>query len=116
MAEQTELVDRFLKALEERDLDAVVGFYAEGAQVVRFEGVAAGTDQIRAFFVGFFAAYLRFELVSLDQIRATDDLVVWDATMETGAGLLQVTNVLFLDDGGKIVRHVPWIRGYWGKT
>lgn len=116
MAEPTELVDRFLNALEERDLDAVVSLYAEEASVVRFEGIAAGTEQIRAFFVGFFAAYLQFGLVSLDQFRATDDLVVWDATMETGAGLLQVTNVLFLDDAGKIVRHVPWVRGYWGKT
>lgn len=116
MVEASDLVDQYLKALGDRDLDLVLSFYADEAAIVSFKGVAQGTEQIRTFLVGFLSAYDRYEVVSIDQLRATEDLVVWDATMETGAGLLQVTDVVTLDEDRRIFRHVPSIRGYWGKT
>jgi hypothetical protein len=39
---------------------------------------------------------------------------MWDATVQTRAGLLQTTQIMYLDADGKIVHHVPGIRGYWG--
>ena len=116
MAEAPLLLDRYLHALRDRDLDRAVGFYADDAVIVSFDGVATGPRQIRVYLTGFLAAHDRYELVSIDQLRVTDDLIIWDATMETGEGLLQVTNVVTLDDSGRILRHVPSVRGYWGKT
>lgn len=116
MADASRIVQQYLKALADGDVDTALGLYADQAVVVSFGGVAEGVDQIRSFLVGFLAAYDSYDLVSIDQLRAIDDLIVWDATIETGAGLLQVTNVVTLDDGGRFLRHVPSIRGYWGKS
>ena len=116
MVNPPQVVEQYLKALGDRDVELALGFYADDAVIVSFEGVAQGTHQIRSFLAGFLAAYDKYDLVSIDQLRAAHDLIVWDATMETGAGLLQVTNVVTLDEGGSIVRHVPSIRGYWGKS
>ncbi len=116
MAESSDLVDQYLEALAAGELEAVVGLYSDDARIVSFEGVAEGPEQIRALISEFLSPYDRFDLVSIDQLQATSDLITWDATMETGAGLMQVTNVIVLDGEGKIVRHVPSIRGFWGKT
>lgn len=116
MVDASQVVNQYLSALGDRDVDLALSCYADDALIVSFEGVAEGTDQIRSFLAGFLAAYDRYDVVSIDQLRAVHDLIVWDATMETGAGLQQVTNVVTLDEGGLIVRHVPSVRGYWGKT
>ena len=116
MADTSQLVEQYLKALGDRDVDMALSFYSDHGVIVSFEGVAEGVDQLRSFLAGFLAAYDNYDLVSIDQLRAAHDLIVWDATMETGVGLLQVTNVVMLDENGKIVRHVPSVRGYWGKT
>ncbi len=116
MADSSVLVEHYLEALGARDVDRVLSFYADDGVIVSFDGVAEGLDQLRSFLTGFLAAYDRYELVSVDQLRAARDLIVWDATMDTGEGLLQVTNVVTLDDAGKIARHVPGVRGYWGRT
>jgi ketosteroid isomerase-like protein len=116
MADLPQVVDQYLKALADRDVDRALGFYADHAVIVSFEGVAEGAEQIRSFLAGFIGAYDRYDLVSIDQLRAAHDLIVWEATMETGAGLMQVTNVVTLDDDGLILRHVRSVRGYWGKT
>ncbi len=116
MPETVEVVDEFTKALAGRDVDRAVKLYAADAVVVRYEGVAVGTEQVRAFLVGFLSTYERFELVSLDQLQRSDDTIVWDASIETGAGVLLTTNVFLLDGDGRISRHVPLVRGYWGRT
>ena len=116
MPEMVEVVDEFTKALAGRDVDRAVKLYAEDAVVVRYEGVAVGTEQVRAFLVGFLSTYERFELVSLDPLQRSDDTIVWDASIEIGAGVLLATNVFLLDGDGRIARHVPLVRGYWGRT
>lgn len=116
MAEPTDFVEEYLRALGDRDVDSALGFYADDAVIVSFRGVAEGREQLRSFLVGFLAAYDGYQLVSVDQLRAANDVVVWDATIETGGGMLQVTNVVTQNTEGKIVRHVPLVRGYWGKN
>lgn len=115
MAEMVEIVDEFTRALADRDVGRAVDLYAADAIVVRYEGVAEGAEQIRAFLLGFLSSYERFELVSLDQLQRCDDTIVWDASIETGAGVLLTTNVFLLDADGRISRHVPLVRGYWGR-
>ncbi|MDH4280389.1 MAG: nuclear transport factor 2 family protein [Acidimicrobiia bacterium] len=116
MAEILEPIAELTEALAARDVERAMKLYAADAQVVRYEGVAKGTDEIRAFLIGFLSGYERFELISVDQVQRSDDMVVFDSSSETGAGVLQMINVLQLDDDGLITRHVPLIRGYWGKT
>lgn len=116
MAEVFEPITELTEALAARDVERAMKLYAADAQVVRYEGVAKGTDEIRAFLIGFLSGYERFELVSVDQVQRSDDMVVYDSSNETGAGILQTINVLQLDDDGLIMRHVPLIRGYWGRT
>ncbi|MDH3300362.1 MAG: nuclear transport factor 2 family protein [Acidimicrobiia bacterium] len=116
MAEIFEPVNELTEALAARDVERAIRLYAADAEVVRYEGVAKGTDEIRAFLIGFLSGYERFELISIDQVQRSDDMVVYDSSNETGAGVLQTINVLQLDNDGLITRHVPLIRGYWGKT
>ena len=116
MAEDVDLINRLTAALADRDIEGAVALYAPDAELVRYEGVARGTDEIRAFLVGFLTTYEQFSLVSLDNVVRTDDTIVWASSNDTGAGILQTTNVVVLDAEGRIVRHVPLMRGYWGRT
>ena len=116
MAEKIDLIEDFTQAVAARDVDRAVELYAPDAVVVRYEGIAAGADEIKAFILGLLSTYERFDAVSVDQVQRADDVIVWDASYETGAGVLQTTNVFVVDDDGRIVRHVPLVRGYWGRT
>lgn len=116
MAEIVEPITELTEAIAARDVERAMKLYAPNAEVVRYEGVARGTDEIRAFLIGLLSGYERFELISVDQIQRSDDMVVYDSSVETGAGVLQTINVLQLDDDGLITRHVPLIRGWWGRT
>lgn len=116
MAELLNVVDEFTKALSSRDVDRAVRLYAADAVVVAYGGVATGPDEIRTFLVGFLSGFEQFDLISVDQVQESHDTVLWDATSETGVGALQTTNVFILNDQGLIVRHVPLMRGFWGKT
>lgn len=55
-----------------------------------------------------------YELHSIDQLAKVGDVVMWDAVVTTANGMLETTEVLVLDDAGKIERHIPGLRGYWG--
>ena len=55
--------------------------------------------------------------LSLNQIvlvRSADDVLMWDALVDTDLGVIQVFHVVILDDDGKFHRHIPGLRGYWG--
>ena len=41
--------------------------------------------------------------------------MIWDALVSTDEGMLMTYDVVILDDEGRITRHVPTIRGYWGR-
>jgi SnoaL-like domain len=109
------LIDRFYELLAEGDVDGVVALYAAGAQVIRFDAVAATPDEIKAYIEGFLRRHRACSLHSIDQFRESDDIVMWDAMLDTADGVLQATHVVVLDADGAIRRHIPNIRGYWGK-
>ena len=110
-----QVAERYFAGLAAGDVDAVLELYADEAHVVRYEGVAVGRDQIRAFLVGILDAHGTFQLVSIDDFAAEADVIEWDATVETRDGMLSTSSVMTLDGSGAILRHVPSIRGYWGE-
>jgi hypothetical protein len=110
-----EFVEHILKLRGERQVSELVALYAADAAIVRYEGVARGTEELRAFTTGFLSAHGRFDLVTIDALTECEDVILFDATVETSVGLLQITEVIVLDEHGSIRRHVPGLRGYWGK-
>ncbi len=108
--------NRRMEFLATGDIDALVAQYASDAEIVRFLGVTRGHGEIRAYLVGFLAAHQSYKLVSLDQIQHSDDALIWEATVETAAGPIQVYDVFLFDGNGKVSREFPGIQGYWGSS
>lgn len=102
-----------MKLMASGDVEALVEQYAADAEVVRFLGVARGKDEIRAYLIGLLAAHKAYELLSLDQIQQSGESLIWEATVQTSAGPIQVYDVLVFDETGKIVRQFPGLQGYW---
>lgn len=109
------IVDELHRALAARDLDAVRALYAEAAELVRYDGAANGRDQIGSFYGRYLDNHGAYDLRSIDQFRSEDDVVLWDASVDTDEGVLLTFDVAIVDDAGLIVRHVPTVRGYWGQ-
>jgi predicted SnoaL-like aldol condensation-catalyzing enzyme len=110
-----DFVDRYYDLLGAGDVDGIAALYGDGGEVIRYDGVAADPDQIRGYFVGFLQRHPGCSLRSVDQIREADDVLMWDALVDTDNGLLQSVHVVLFDDDGKVRRHIPGIRGYWGQ-
>jgi hypothetical protein len=110
-----ELVEHILKLRSERRVGELVDLYSPDAMIARHEGSARGHDEIRSFLAGFLTAQGKFDVVSIDALSECDDVILWDATIETTPGPLQITEVVVLDERGLIRRHVPGLRGYWGR-
>ena len=109
------IVDGLHAALGARDLDAALDLYGEDAEIVRYDGSAKGADEIRGFYGRYVENHGRYDLDRIVDFRHVDDVVLWDALVNTNAGVLETYDVVILDDAGKISRHVPGIRGYWGQ-
>lgn len=105
-----------MKLMGSGDVDALVEYYAADAEVVRFLGVARGRDEIRAYLIGLLGAHQGYELVSLDQFQQSGESLMWEATVNTAAGPLQVYDVLVFNEEGKILRQFPGLQGYWGSS
>ncbi len=110
-----ELVERLIDLRGSERLDDLVAMYAADAVVARHRAVAHGRDEIRSFFVGYHSAHGRFDLRTMDAITMVDDLVVFEASVDTDLGVLQIADVLVVGDDGLIARHVIGQRGFWGK-
>lgn len=111
----TEFVERFYTLLGAGDVDGVVGLYGDGAEIIRYDGVAADPEQIGDYFRGYLGRHPGFGLRQIDQFREVDDVLMWDALVDTDNGILQAVHVVVLGDDGLIRRHIPGIRGYWGQ-
>ncbi len=109
-----ELVDRFGKLMADGDTATLAHMYSPDAKIVLFYGVASGRTEIEQMLAGSLRSHGRYDVLSIDQFQHDGDVVMWDATVETDTGPLQTTHVVVLDDDGRIRRHVPGIRGYWG--
>lgn len=108
-------LDRYYDLLGAGDVDGFVALYADDAEIVRYDGVAEGRDAIADYVREYLNRHPGFTLRSIDALRDADDVVMWDALVDTDNGVIQVVNVVVFDDGGLIHRHIPGLRGFWGK-
>jgi|TARA_R110002110_G_scaffold109327_1_gene272592 ketosteroid isomerase-like protein len=109
------LIDQYYATMAAGDVEALAAFYSLDALVIRFDGTSTGIAEILEFFTKMHAHYGQYELQSLDQVTESGDVLMWDALVTTSNGVVQVTEVLVLDEDGKIRRHMPGFRGFWGK-
>ena len=111
----SELIDRFYKCMANADARGLAELYAPDALMIRFDGTSKGTEEIVAFLLKMRADDGAYTLEMIEEANLSGDVLMWDAMINTSGGLLQTTEVLVLNAAGKIRRHVPGVRGYWGK-
>jgi hypothetical protein len=109
-----DLVARINELMSEKDVEALGDLYAADAQMVLYYRVASGRDEIRRLLASSLESHGVYDVISVDQFQDTGDIVMWDATVERDAGILEATHILILGADGLIRRHIPRIRGYWG--
>lgn len=114
MSDGAAFVDRFYELLMAGDIDGVVDLYSDDAEVVRYDGVADNVGSIRAYFRNYLMHHPGFALRVVDPIREADDVLMWDALIDTDNGILMTVHVVVFDDDGRVRRHIPGVRGYWG--
>jgi len=113
-ADIPDLVNEYYRLLGTGDIAGLVGLYGTDAEIIRYDGLARTPDDIASFFRLFLAKYPGVSLRSVDQLTQAADVLMWDALVDTDAGVLQTVDVVVLDDAESIRRHIPGIRGYWG--
>lgn len=115
-AAPSDLVRRWYQHVADDDVEQLASMYREDAQVIRFDGTSTGQAEIIDFLSSARRRHDPYVLRSVDQFTQSGDIVMWDASVETNAGVMQTTEILVLDGDGKIERHIPGIRGYWGAS
>jgi hypothetical protein len=103
-----DVFDRQLRLIEAGDLDGLLEQYDEDAVLVRFDRVVAGREGLREFFAGYLAAEPRVR--SVDAYAETDEVVSYQATLDTAGGEVRGYGVFVLRDG-KIWRQVAGVFG-----
>lgn len=110
-----EFVAEYYRKLSVADVEALVEWYAPDAEIVRYDGVANDRAAIGRYHREFLDRHGSVALQSIDQLRESDDVLMWDALVATDRGLLQAVHVVVFDDDARIRRHMPGMRGYWGR-
>ncbi len=114
-ADARSIIEDLYAALGARAFDRVAALYADDAELVRYDGAAHGPTEIAEFYERYISNHGTYALRELVQFRAVDDVILWDALVDTDAGILMTYDVVVTDGQGKIARHVPTVRGYWGQ-
>lgn len=109
------IIERFYELIETGDVDRLVMLYAANGEIIRYDGVAASSDEIRGYYRDYLARHPGSTLRQIDKIQSAGDVLMWDALVDSDAGLRQTIDVVILDDDGLIRRHIPGFRGYWGR-
>ncbi len=107
-------VDRYYELLANGDLERLSMLYADDAEIVRYDGVAKTPAEIAEYHRSLITQHSGIKLNQIDQFRRADDVLMWDALLDSDDGVLQTVEVMILDEDGRITRHIPGFRGYWG--
>jgi hypothetical protein len=107
------LIERCYEYLAAADVERLALMYADDAEIVRYDGVTYAPE-VPEYYRRLLSAHGFYRLREIVQIRRHDDVVMWDALVDTEAGVLQTVDVVILDDEDRVYRHIPGIRGYWG--
>jgi hypothetical protein len=103
-----ELFERQVGLIEAGDLEGLLAQYDDQAVLVRFDRVVTGREALREFFAGYLAGRPRIR--SVDAYADADDVVSYQATLETAGGEVRGYGVFVLRDG-KIWRQVAGVVG-----
>jgi ketosteroid isomerase-like protein len=114
MSNAENVVRRYHELLGLGDLQGWLGMYSDDAEIVRYDGVARNRDEFERYFTEHLGRHPGYQLRQIDRIREADDVLMWDALVETEHGVAQFFHVVIRDDDGRFHRHVPGMRGYWG--
>jgi Nuclear transport factor 2 (NTF2) domain len=107
-------VDRYYELLAAGDVERLTMLYLDEAEIVRYDGVAKTPTEIRSYFKKYLDQRPGLKLRQVDQLRRAEDVLLWDALLDSDAGVLQTVEVMIVDEDGRIRRHIPGFRGYWG--
>lgn len=88
---------RQLDALAAGDIDKIMENYEPDAALLRFEGAASGTAELRETLTGYLS--LKPELVELTQYIETDDTIFYRAVMNLGGAPEKAFGTLVLRNG-----------------
>lgn len=102
-----DLYERQLSLLSPDTVDELVETqYTEDAVLLSGDKAVRGREELRAHFGGYLVHLGGITLLSTDLFAETDDLIMFEATVETGTyGKVRVYDSWTLKDG-KIWRHV----------
>ena len=115
MDKTPEIIERYYELITARDPQALAKLYADDAEIIRYDGVAWGTAEIEQYYRNYITVRPGMVLRQIDKVRDTGEVLMWDALVESDAGVMQTLEVFILDDEGLIRRHIPGVRGYWGR-
>jgi steroid delta-isomerase len=106
-------VNTYLRALSEKDLDAIVGLYAENATVEDPVGseVVQGIEAIKAFYSKATSMDIKVELSG--QIRVAGKEAAFPFSLQIPGQVpmqIQVIDLFRFNDAGKIIS----MRAFWG--
>ena len=114
MSDANEIIERYYAALSTGDIDSLLAMYGEDSEIVRYDGVAVTAAEKREYFGHHLVRNPNLSLNQIVDVRRSDEVLMWDALIDTDHGVVQVFHVVILDDDGKFHRHIPGLRGYWG--
>lgn len=107
-------VTRYYELLSAADVERVTMLYADDCEIVRYDGVASDHAAIAEYYRAYLERHPGVKLREIDQLRRAGDVLMWDALVDADEGVMQTVEVMILDDDGRIRRHIPGFRGYWG--
>lgn len=105
---------RYYELINDGDLERLAMLYADDGEIIRYDGVADTPVTIADYYRRKLTEHPGLKLRQIDRIRRADDVLMWDALVDSDEGVLQTVEVMFLDEDGRIKRHIPGFRGYWG--
>jgi hypothetical protein len=94
--------------LARRDLDGLMNLYHPEAEVLRYDGVTRGRDEIRAMLERYMQ--LDLEFVKLNEYNATADTILLRGTMKV-KGEIEISCGTYVLKDGKIWRQTGAIEG-----
>lgn len=106
--------NRYYELINAGDVERLAMLYADDGEIVRYDGVANTPDAIADYYRRKLVDHPGLKLRQIDQIRRADDVLMWEALVDSDGGVLQTVEVMILDEDGRIRRHIPGFRGYWG--
>ncbi|MEM9035990.1 MAG: nuclear transport factor 2 family protein [Actinomycetota bacterium] len=115
MPEPLTLLDRYLDLFATEDIHGVLALYAPDAEIVSFGSVSRTHDERHAWLTRRRGRTSTFSVVTIDQVRTTNRVVLWEATIEVDEGVAQVAESFVLDDDGRIAIHLAIALRYWGR-